>query len=144
MGILAKVGAALQRLFGSAAQAAADASGVIQRKRVFTGLSLARTFILGFLKNPKASDEDLAQMAAQCDAPVTPQAIEQRHTPKLVAFLQDLFCKATQFVVGSSKALATILERFTSVNLLDSSTFVLPDEEQDLSGMWMLVAVGSK
>jgi len=60
MGILAKVGAALQRLFGSAAQAAADASGVIQRKRVFTGPSLAQTFILGFLNKPKASDEDLA------------------------------------------------------------------------------------
>lgn len=131
MGILAKVGSALQRLFGDIAQTAADESGVIERTRKFTAGSLARTFVLGFLQNPKASDEKLAQIAAQCDAAVTPQAIEQRHTPKLVAFLQKLFCGATKLVVGSDQALAPILERFTSVTLLDSSTITLPDELQE-------------
>jgi len=129
MGILAKVGDALQRLLGKPlAQAAAQDSGVIQRTRRFTPVSLARTFVLGFLRNPKASDEKLAQMAAQCGAAVTPQAIEQRHTPKLVAFLQKLFQGATQLVVGSSKALAPILERFSRVTVSDSSTIRLPDE----------------
>src|SRR5437870_4876499 len=111
MGILAKVGTALQRLFGAIAQTAADDSGVIKRRRTFTAVSLAQTFVLGFLKNPQASDEKLAQIAAQCDAEVTPQAIEQRFTPRLVDFLQKLFCGATQLVVGSAKALAPILER---------------------------------
>jgi hypothetical protein len=131
MAILAKVGAALQRLFGPIAQTAAEESLVIQRKRKFTPLSLARTFVLGFLKNPNASDEKLAQTAAQCGAAVTPQAIEQRHKPKLVAFLQKLFCEGTKLVVGSDQALAPLLERFTSVVTLDSSTITLPDEEQE-------------
>src|SRR4051794_4860935 len=109
MEILAKVGAALQCLFGEYAQDAADETGVITRTRKFTALSLARTFVLGFLQNPKASDEKLAQMAAQCGAPVTPQAIEQRHTQKLVAFLQKLFGAATKLVVGAETALAPIL-----------------------------------
>lgn len=130
MGILARVGSALQRLFGDIAQTAADESGVIQRTRKFTALSLARTFVLGFLQNPQASDEKLAQIAGQCGAEVTPQAIEQRHTSRLVDFLQRLFCGATKLVVGSDKALAPILERFTSVTLLDSSTITLPDDEQ--------------
>jgi Transposase DDE domain len=73
----------------------------------------------------------LAQMAAQCDADVTPQAIEQRHTQPLVDFLQRLFTGATQRVVGADKALAPLLERFTSVTLLDSSTLTLPDEMQE-------------
>ncbi len=131
MGILTKVGGALQRLFGEVAQTAADDSGVIQRTRKFTPLSLARTFVLGYLQNPRASDEKLAQMAVQCGAEVTPQAIEQRHTPKLVDFLQKLFCGATQLMVGSDKALAPILERFSSVTVLDSSTITLPDEMQE-------------
>lgn len=132
MGIVAKVGAALQRLFGETAQTAADESGVIKRLRKFTPLSLARTYVLGHLKDPKASDEKLAQMAAQCGAEVTPQAIEQRHTPTLVDFLQKLFCEATQqVVVGSDKALAPILERFTNVTLLDSSVITLPDEMKE-------------
>ena len=128
---VAKVGAALQRLFCDIAQTAADESGVIERTRKFTALSLARTFVLGFLKTPQASDEKLAQIAAQCGAEVTPQAIEQRHTSKLVAFLQKLFCGATKLVVGSDKALAPLLERFTSVIMLDSSTITLPDDMQE-------------
>jgi hypothetical protein len=131
MGILARVGSALQRLFGDIAETAANESGVIERTRKFTALSLARTFVLGFLQNPKASDEKLAQMAAQCGADVTPQAIEQRHTAKLVDFLQKVFCQATKLIVGSDKALAPILERFTSTNLLDSSTIPLPDELEE-------------
>lgn len=130
MGILAKVGRALQRLFGPCAQEAADATGVIQRQRKFTALSLARTFVLGFLHKPNASDEDLARIAVQCGADVSPQAIDQRHTPKLVAFLRDLFARATQMVVGSQAVLAPILGRFTRVIVLDSSTITLPDSQQ--------------
>ena len=73
MVILAKVGGALQRLFGEIAQTAAAESGVIQRTRKFNALSLARTFVLGFLRDPKGSDEKLAQMAVQCGAAVKPQ-----------------------------------------------------------------------
>jgi len=131
MGILAKVGGALQRLFGENTQKAAEESGVIQRTRIFTAVSLARTFVLGFLQNPRASDEKLAQMAVQCGAAVTVQAIEQRYTPRLVDFLQRLFRSATKLVVGSDKALAPILERFTSVTVIDSSTITLPDEMQE-------------
>jgi hypothetical protein len=130
MGILAKVGAALQRLFGDCAREAAVESGVVERKRKFTAMSLAQTFVLGFLQNPEASDEDLAQLAAQCGADVTPQAIDQRHSSKLEAFLKGLFSKAMKIVVGSDKALAPILERFTSVDILDSSTITLPDDLQ--------------
>jgi Transposase DDE domain len=131
MGILATVGAALQRLFGDLAQAAADESGVIKRTRKFSALSLVRTFVLGFLQDPKSSDEKLAQFAVQCGVDVTPQAIEQRHTPQMVDFLRNLFQKATKVIVGSSKTLAPILERFRSVTLLDSSTISLPDQAQE-------------
>jgi IS4 transposase len=131
MGILAKVGGALQRLFGEIATTAAKESGVIQRRRKFDPVSLAKTFVLGFLQKPNASDEELAQMAVQCGAEVTPQAIEQRHSPRLVDFLEKLFRGATQLVVRGNKALAPILERFTSVVVIDSSTISLPDEMQE-------------
>lgn len=131
MQIIAKVGVALQQLLGKEAEQAGRHSGIIARKRKFTALSLARAFVLGFLQNPKASDEELAQMAAQCGAAVTPQAIDQRHTPKLEAFLKELFVEATKLVVGSKKALAPLLERFSSVTILDSSTITLSDEMRE-------------
>ncbi len=70
-------------------------------------------------------------MAVQCGADVTPQAVEQRHTPKLADFLEKLFRGANQLFVGADKALAPLLERFTRVTVLDSSTIRLPDEMQD-------------
>ncbi len=51
---------AIQQLFGPLVEAAAASSGVIQRKRTLTASSLARTFVLGFLRKPRATDEDLA------------------------------------------------------------------------------------
>ena len=131
MKIVAKVGDALQRVFGEIAELANKASEVIQRKRKFTAISLAQTFALGFLQNPKASDEDLAQTAAQCGVQVTPQAIDQRHTPALVNFLETLFREVLKVVVGDDKTLAPILERFTSVIVMDSSTITLPVEMKD-------------
>ena len=127
MKIIARVGEALQEVFGRITKSAGEASRVIRRQRKFTALSLAKTFVLGFLQNPAASDEELAQMAAQCGAAVTPQAIDQRHTPALVKFLEALFRGATKLVVGSDEALAPILKRFTSVIILDSSTITLPE-----------------
>jgi hypothetical protein len=130
MSILTRATASLQRLFGPLAQDAADEAGVIRRQRKFTALSLARTFVLGFLQHPEASDEQLAQMAVACGADVTPQAIDQRHTPRLVAFLRGLFGRALHVVVGADRALAPLLERFPHVLLLDSTTITLPDGQQ--------------
>jgi len=129
--IIAKVGSSLQQVFGEIAVSASQVSGVIQRRRKFTAQSLLQTFVLGFLQNPTASDEDLAQMAAQCGADVTPQAIDQRHTPPLVEFLELVFRDSVKVVVASDQTLAPIFKRFTSVELLDSSAFGLPDEMQE-------------
>jgi Transposase DDE domain len=127
MSIIAKVGAALQELFGRFADQAAEESRVIVRKRKFTPSSLATTFVLGHLQHPDATDEQLAQVAAQAGADVTAQAIDQRRTPALMNFLKALFVYATKQVIGSDKSLAPILERFTNVTLLDSTTITLPD-----------------
>jgi hypothetical protein len=130
MSIIVKVGAAIQQLLGKVGESAAEKCGVIERKRKFTATTLLQTFVLGFLKKPNASDEALAQMAAQCGVEVTAQAIEQRHTPKLVAFLQEVFREGAKTVVGSDRTLAPILERFTNVSVLDSSTMGLPNGMQ--------------
>src|SRR5262245_12717671 len=113
MRIIAKVGTAIQGLFGPMAEEAARVSGVIVRQRKFTALSLARTFILGYLQNPCASAEELAQTAATCGVECTPQAIEQRRSPALAKFLETLFRKAIKTVVRAEKSLAPLLERFT-------------------------------
>lgn len=128
MEIIAKMAAVVQSLLGSWAEDVAQEHGVIQRRRKFTAATLARTFVLGFLGKPDASDEELAQCAGLCGVEVTPQAVEQRFTPRLVDFFEGLFHRAIGCVIGANTALAPLLERFAAVFLLDSSTISLPPE----------------
>src|SRR5713101_1754575 len=113
MAIIAKVAAAVESLLGTWSEEEALECGVVQRKRKFTATTLARTFVLGFLGKPDASDEELAQVAAFCGVEVTPQAVEQRFTPRLVKFLERLFRRAIRCVIGSNKSLAPLLQRFS-------------------------------
>jgi hypothetical protein len=118
----------VQSLFGSWCEEVAEATGVIQRQRKFSATTLAVTFILGFLRNPRSSDEELAQMAAVVGEAVTPQAIEQRYHERMIDFLQGLFVKAAQTQIASDRVLAPLLERFSDVQLLDSTTISLPTD----------------
>jgi hypothetical protein len=131
MDILAKVEAALKGFFGPSAVLANLQAQAIKRQRKFTAASLAQTFILGLMSNPRANAADLARSAARAGISVTPQAIDKRFTPELVAFFEGLFRKATQTIVASHQALAPLLERFTAVTLLDSSVLQLPDSQAD-------------
>jgi DDE family transposase len=131
MGIIAKVSATVQALFGTMAEEVAEGHPVVLRRRKFTTATLAQTFTLGFLARPRASDEELAQTAALCGVGVTAQAIAQRHTARLEGFLEALFRRATRCAVRSQTTLAPLLDRFAAVLILDSTTTTLPDALRD-------------
>jgi hypothetical protein len=131
MKMLATVGSALQQVFGSVAEKAAEMSGVIKRQRVFSPTTLMMTFVLGHLHKPEISVDELAVMASQCGASVTPQAVDQRRTPELVAFLEQVFRESLKIIVASSRSLAPVLDRFTRVTLIDGSLITLPDSQKD-------------
>lgn len=105
---------------------------LIKRKRKFTASTLAKTFVFGFLRDPKASDEQLAQMAGILGVQVTPQAVEQRFTAELAQFLQTLFERAANWVLTSSGCSTPLLQRFSDVLLIDSTTISLPSELAEL------------
>jgi DDE family transposase len=131
MRMIPKVAAELAELLGDEADAAAKAFGVIQRVRKFTGSLLLQTLVFGFLANPNASDEDLAEIAESLGIDVSPQAVAQRFDEKLPAFLEAVFRKAIRIAIGSEESLAPMLDRFTSVVLMDSTTISLPPELRD-------------
>jgi len=128
MQIVTRVTSAVQRVFGMIAEEIGSQCQLIERQSVFTAASLAKTLVFGFLHNPRASWEELAEIAATCGASVSPQAIEQRFTPKLVAFLFRLCEAMTSQVVAASPAVIPLLERFHGVFLHDSTALPVPDE----------------
>lgn len=131
MSIVSQVRNTLEGFFGGAVETANQQTQAVIRRRKFTARSLAMTFILGLLRNPRASLADLAAAAAEAGADVSAQAIENRFTPRLVAFLETLFRQAAQQVIASAHTLAPLLERFSSVILMDSSGIRLPDSAQE-------------
>src|SRR5579863_5433419 len=131
MSIVARMAHALETVFSQAAEEANQEAGVILRRRKFTPVSLAKTFVLGLLTNPHATHEDLAAAAAAADTQVSPQAIEQRYSPQLCKFLECLLPRMLCVIVRADESLAPLLERFTEVKILDSSSVQLPDSEAE-------------
>lgn len=131
MTIGAKVAQHVRLLLGMMAEDVAKDYPVVQRQGKFTTVSLAQTFVLGFLFKPRANDEELAQTATLCGVEVAPQAIEQRFTQSLANFLEALFRRAIQHLLKSRKSLAPVLDRFAAVLILDSPTIPLPEVLND-------------
>lgn len=123
---------ALQAIFGDTADQLARQLGVVRRQRVFTGGSLVRALVFGWLQRPKASIDQLAEIAARCGAVATPQALRQRFTPQLHRLLEALIERAVEQVVMAPQRAGTLLTRFTAVFLQDSTAISLPEEHRQL------------
>lgn len=131
MASIANVAPLLEPVLGPLAEEVAQEIPIVKRRRKFAPATLARTFSLGFLLNPRASDEDLARMASRCGVDVTTQAVAQRFSQELVHFLENLFRLAYRKRVQADRVLAPLLERFPAVLILDSTQIALPDELKD-------------
>lgn len=127
MGPVFQISGALQTVLMTSANEYARLTGVIQRQRKFSGASLAQTFVLGWLSNPRATLSELAAMAASCGAAVKPQAVAKRMTSKLADFFKQLLEVAASQVVVTQPVTIALLQRFNGVYLQDSTVIRLPD-----------------
>ena len=78
MEIVGKVAATIQNVLGPEAEELGRATGVIQRRRKFTAVSLLRMLVLTLLRKPDAKATDFQSTAAQLGLDVTSTAVENR------------------------------------------------------------------
>ena len=127
-----KVAATIQNVLGPEAEELGRATGVIQRRRKFTAVSLLRRMlVLTLLRKPDAKATDFQSTAAQLGLDVTSTAVENRFTPQLVGFLRAVLEGTVLRVLAASPQTVDLLNKFTSVRIGDSSTIALPDELAD-------------
>src|SRR3954465_3127176 len=93
----------------------------------FTPSTLVQTLVYGWLAEPDATVEQLAQMAARRGVEGTAQAIDQRFTTATATLLYHVLTASIQQVVTADPVAIPILQRFTSVRVHDSTTIGLPD-----------------
>lgn len=123
---------ALQTVLCEAPQQLECCSGLLQRKRKVSGPLLAQTLILGWLRNPKAGMEELAQQAAEVGLSISATGLEKRMNGRTIAFLRELLNVAIGQVVMADPVAIGLLDRFQCVCLEDSTSVCLPSELTDL------------
>ena len=122
----------LQTVFTTTADAAARATGFVQRRSKLTGAAFVQALVFGWLANPHASLAALAQAAAVAGVTISPQGLDQRCGEAAAVFLEEVLAAAVQAVVAAEPVAIPLLQRFSAVVLLDCSTIVLPDA----LGLW--------
>lgn len=122
------VAAALSDVFTAVADRAARASRFVQRESKLSGESFVQAVTFGWLRNPDATIEELAQAAATVGVTITPQGLEQRFGPRSADCLRRVLQEAVRRVITADPVAIDVLRRFPGgVCLLDSTTITLPD-----------------
>jgi hypothetical protein len=119
----------MQDLFLRDASIIAQRTGFQKRPSKLNAPQFAQAIVMGFLGDPDVTLDELAQTAAEVNAPVSPQAIDQRFTPQAVAFFEQLFLSQIRHVVRAEDPVtAALLGRFSQVCVQDSTVIALPAE----------------
>jgi hypothetical protein len=127
---LSHAAAQMQELLNDLAEQAAWDHGACQRSSPPAGATLVQALVLGYLADPNAALEDLAQTAALLGHPVSPQAIDQRFTRQLAGCLERLLGQAIGRT-AAAPATAAVLRKFAAVLIQDSTCITLPDALAD-------------
>jgi hypothetical protein len=121
------IGQKMVDFFSSDVEEAARASKFVRRKSPITGQVFLKALVLGFLEKPKASLNEIAQSCLDLGVSVTTQAVNERINAFSVAFVQNMFCQALMVFKNHQPLRLAILQQFTTINLVDSTTKALPD-----------------
>lgn len=127
MTTIPQVARAMREILTTTAAEAGRATRFVQRTSPLNGATFSQTLVFGFLGNPQATLEELAQTAAALGVEISPQALEQRFTASAAACLHQVLLTAIARVITAEPVAIPLLERFTAVYVQDSSTIVLPE-----------------
>jgi hypothetical protein len=130
---IAQVAQVMQTVLTTTARAEGQRSGFVRRAGKLDGASWTQTLVLGWLANPAASLDELAQTAAVVGVGITPQGLAQRFTPAAAACLRGVLEAGLQQLIAAQPAALPLLRRFQGVYLQDSTQIALPAE---LAGVW--------
>jgi len=122
----------LQELLTTVADDLAHETGFVQRESLLGGAEFSQTLVFGWLANPDATLNELAQTAATLGIEITAQGLNNRFTRPAAECLQRLLETAVSRVVTAGPTVVPILQRFAGVYIQDSTTITLPDVLADI------------
>jgi DDE family transposase len=126
MCVLTDLATTLQTLLTTEAEQAARDTDCVRRVRKLSGAIFVQTLVFGWLHDPHASLDRLAELACDLGADLTPQALDQRFTPAATRCLAAVLTAALQRVVATTPTTDSLLRRFNGVYVFDTTTVSLP------------------
>src|SRR5438132_205563 len=125
---------ALQSVFTTTPNLTARRTRFRQRESKLTGSVFVQTLTFGWLENPDATLDELAQVAGSLGVPISAQGLDQRFGPRAADLLQQVLHDAVVRVISTDPVVVPVLQRFAGgVCVLDSTTLTLPEV---FAGTW--------
>ena len=103
----------------------------VRRESAITGLNFLKAVVMGFLEKPGSSLNELAQSFLDLGVEVSAQGIDERINAFSVAFLRNLFSQALERFKNKCPLPLSVLQQFSAINIVDSSTKSLPENMAD-------------
>lgn len=95
------------------------------------GLTFLQASVFGFIDDPQANLDDLAQVCADLNVEISAQGFDQRINPQAVTFLKEMLSQAIEHFKNETALPLPILQQFSAINLVDSTVLNLPDNMAD-------------
>ena len=131
MTTLTELAQTMQELLTTKADQLAAQCGFVRRKREVTGAHFAQAVVFTAMADPDAPKSRFQVVAAAVGLDASRQALDKRFDERGATFLRELLRSAVAEMVATPVAIP-LLQRFTTVEVLDSSVVALPDELADL------------
>ena len=118
----------VQHLFQTVAEQTAQLTRFVKHRSKLTGALFYQTLVLGWMHHPTASLNDLARFCHQLNPQVSlsPQGLDQRINPTAVEFFRQMLSQSLQRLKQQYRLEVGLLKAFCQINLLDSTSLVLP------------------
>ena len=122
------VGTIIQRFFHQRLiKEQARLTKFVQRHSRLSGQTFLQASVFGFIEDPQANLDDLAQTCNDWGVEISPQGFDQRINGPAVAFLKEMMREAVSTFKNKIALPLPILQQFTAINLVDSTVLSLPD-----------------
>jgi len=118
----------MQSVLNSNADQFASETGFVQRRSKMSGAKFVQTLIFGWMSNPQATLEQLAQTAASLGVTISAQGLDERFQEKAADLMQAVLGAGVERAITAHPASLAILERFAQVIIQDSTVVQLPAE----------------
>lgn len=103
----------------------------VRRKSEISGLNFLKAMVLGFLEKSDSSLNEIAQSFLDVGVEVTSQGIDERINTFSVSFLRTIFTQALEIFKNKCPLPLSVLQQFSAINIVDSSTKSLPENMAD-------------